>query len=143
MLLYFPSVKVARCDLVPGSYGQSYLFHFKSTINSPKHFPDHPLIEGKIEFVGRINDAEDVEFWFKYCVNEDKPKNLKGKIVSILVDFDASRNIKFNFLGIGKKDQEAFFLFNKSMNLSIEENMAKLNYDLKPQKTADKKRIKV
>lgn len=143
MLLYFPSVKVARCDLIPSQFGATYLFHFKSTTNSPKHYPSHPLIEGKIEFTGKFEDGNDLIFWFKYAANEGNHKLIKGKTISALVDFDPGEVQKLKFVGIGKKDEKSFFLFNKSMETGIEENMAKLNYDLKPQKATDKKRIKV
>jgi hypothetical protein len=143
MLLYFPSIKVAKCDLVPSQYGATYLFYLKSTINSPKHYPSHPLIEGKVEFVGKIEDANDLKFWCNYTFNEENHKLLKGKTMSALIDFDPSSKSKLKFVGMGKKDGEAYFLFNKSMNQSAEERVAKMNYDLKPQNIADKKRIKV
>jgi hypothetical protein len=143
MLLYFPSIKIIRCDIVPSSFSASYLLYCKSTVNSPKHYPSNPLIEGKIEFVGKLNDNEQLKFWFKHCVNEDNYKNLKGKIVSVLIDFNPDDSNKFKLVGLGKKDDDAYYFFNKSMELTPEENMVKLNYDLKPQKTTDKKRIKV
>lgn len=143
MLLYFPSIKIARCDIVPSNFSATYLLYCKSTINSPKHYPSHPLIEGKVEFVGKMNDNEQLKFWFKYCINEDNYKNLNGKIVSVLVDFNPDVNPKFKLVGLGQKENDAYYLFNKNMELSPEEHVAKLNYDLKPQKTVDKKRIKV
>lgn len=119
MLLYFPSVKIVKCDLVPSQHGASYIFHFKSTTNSPNHYPSHPLIDGKIEFVGKIEDIGDLKFWFKYAVGEENHKLLKGKTVSCLVDFNPSLVNKFKFVGIGKKDNEAYFLFNKSMTIGL------------------------
>jgi len=143
MLLYFPSIKIIKCDLIPSNLGASYLFYFKSTINSPKHYPSNPLIEGKIEFVGKFNQYDELKYWFKYCLNEDNYKNLKGKLISVLVDFNPDQSIKFKLVGLGKKDNDAYYLFNKNMDLSSEESMAKLNYELIPQKGKEKKRVKV
>lgn len=143
MLLYFPSMKIIRSDIVPSNFGASYLLYFKSTINSPKHYPSHPLIEGKVEFVGKFGDNEQLKFWFKYCVSEENHKNFKGKTVSVLVDFNPDSSNKFKLVGLGKIDNDAYYLFNKNMELSSEESMAKLNYDLIPQKKKESKKIKV
>jgi hypothetical protein len=143
MLLYFPSIKIVRCDIVPSNFSANYLLYCKSTVNSPKHYPCHPLIEGKVEFVGKLTDNEQLKFWFKHCVNEENYKSIKGKFVSVLVDFNPDNSTKFKLVGLGKRENDAYYLFNKNMDLSPEEHVAKLHYDLTPQKSTDKKRIKV
>lgn len=144
-ILYFPNVKVAKCDLVPhANVSLTYLLHLKSQLKSPKHYPDHPLIEGKVEFVGKITDNDTFKFWFSYIFNESNHKKLKGLNLSVLVNFDPDNiNSKFTLLGIGKKQDVAYLFSNRTLEVSPEEMKAKLNYDLNKKDMKDKPKIKI
>ncbi len=51
--------------------------------------------------------------------------------------------MKFFLLGIGKKDDFAYFFFNKSLVLTPYETQAKLQHNLVKNKTEEKKKTKI
>ena len=143
MILYFPSVKISRIDIIPKKLGITHLFYMKSQLKSPKHYPQHPLISGKIEFAGKIEFIDDLTFWFNFIFNDVNPKKAKGKIISVLVEFNSDDNTKFILKGIGKKNEIAYLFSNKSFSLLPEENKAKLFFDLSYKNIKEKKKTKV
>lgn len=143
MMLYFPEVKISKCDLIPSERNSLYILHLKSQKKSPPHYPNHPLIEGKVEFVGKVNNNQDIAFWLKEIFGDDNPKNAKGKTISVLVDFTPEQSTKFCLLGIGKKNDFAYFFFNKNCSPDSEEMKAKFNYDLNKKNIQEKKKVKI
>ncbi len=143
MLLYFPNLKIIRCDIIPNDYGMVYLFYLKSQINSPKHYPNHPLINGKIELTGKISNHENVLFWLKKIFNEENNKKIKGKSMSVLIEFNPESSTKLKLLGIGEKDSNAYFFSNTELNLSPSETKPKMEYILEKKTTIEKKKIKI
>ena len=143
MLLYFPSLNISRSDIIPGTYEETYILYLKSKINSPKHYPEHSLIDGKIELVGKFQSSDDFNFWSNFLFNTNKTSSLKGKQISSLIEFNEHDSVKLKLVGIGKKDENSFFFWNKSLAFNPEETMAKLNYEVIPKIQKDKIKIKI
>lgn len=142
-LLYFPSIKIYKCDFIPNQQHVNYIFHFKSNLTSPTHYPKNQLIIGKVEFVGTINNQDYFQYWFNDILKEINLKNIKNKNISTLVEFKENNSQKFFLVGIGKEFDFAYFFSNKSKNLTSEETLAKINYDLKIKNIKDKSKIKI
>lgn len=148
MILYFPKIRIVRCDEKPSSLYQIYTLHLRSQEKTPLHYPKHPLLEGKIELFGKLEDTK-IRFDEEYkkilinATGSDKSSQIKGKIVSILIDFNDESSPVIKLIGLGKNSEVAYEFGNSQLKSSSIELNAKLNYELIPSKVKERKKTKI
>lgn len=138
MFLYFPSVKIVKLDKLPSVS----LLYLKSTIVSPKHYPKHPLIDGKLEFVGKINNQNYQDF------NTNKPTTeilKKGEIISVIIELKENQKNNLpaiSLVSYGIKNDKA----NRFLYVLANEQLSDalfLDYFLKVNNKKEQKKIKI
>lgn len=105
--LYFPECKILKAVMVPKAVNVIF-FNLKSLKNSPKHYPVHPLIEGKVEFTFGLEispqfvDTKKSSYYnvFNTHFNTSVSK-LTGKTVSALILFNPTGIKKLDTIGLG------------------------------------------
>lgn len=147
--LYFPRCKITRCD----SLGENNLNHFtlfiKSLEKTPKHYPEHYMLEGKADFFFKLNTFYSNNKQFNKLVWDTKykdrfksifgntpdlikPKECLKKEICVLAVFNPESEITLQTIGIGLINEEPT-LFNTSESfetLDAYARVAKLNYKL-------------
>jgi hypothetical protein len=105
--LYFPECKIIKAQLVPKSTAV-IIFYIKSLKNTPKHYPLHTLLEGKIEFSFSLELTENFQknkysdyFNLFECNLNHSPSKLIGKKVSALILFNPNGEKKLDTVGLG------------------------------------------
>lgn len=115
--LYFPECKILKAVIVPKAVNVIF-FNVKSVKNSPKHYPSHPLIDGKVEFTFGLELSEHFIETKKSNYFNVFDSNLKtsvaklvGKTVSALILFNPQSEKKLDTIGIGIS-HESISLYN-------------------------------
>ena len=152
--LYFPECKITRSYFVPTNIsGISVIsMYIKALHNTPKHYPQHPILVGKADFYFglEIKDSFQDSLAQKYynlfdVFLKDPPSKIVSSKVSLITRFSPNEQVKLNTIGIGEP-QGKIVLFNSHLNEEEVEQIyfsAKLNYSLpsKENKTIKKKKI--
>lgn len=146
---YFPECKIQQAQFVPTNCGIISL-HIKSLKNTPKHYPQYPLLEGKAEFYFglelSLSFKENKKSTFFNTFNQnlnESPTKLKGKKVSVIILFNPESDKKIDTIGIGLENN-IITLYNDLWNneeINIINQAAKLQWDL--QKTRKEKVHKI
>ncbi len=137
MFLYFPSLKIVKLDSLPSGF----ILYLKSNIISPKHYPKHPLIDGKLEFVGKIANS-----MINTKNNHNKtPITKKGEFISVIIEFNENpkpNSPAISLISYGFQNDKAKFFLNSTENQSLYESLF-LDYFLKVNETKEKKKLKI
>lgn len=150
--LYFPECKITRSYFVPNSGFSVISMYIKSLQNTPKHYPQYPILLGKVDFYFGLEiktsfqDSLAQKYYnlFNIFLN-DPPSKIVSSKISLIARFSPNETIKLNTIGIGEP-QGKIILFNSHLNEDEIEQIyfsAKLNYSLpsKENKTIKKKKI--
>lgn len=149
--LYFPECKITRSYFIPTNTSVISM-HIKSLQNTPKHYPQHPILSGKAEFYFGLEIKDsfyDVLAQKYYKLFEvflkDPPSKIVSSKVSLITRFSPNEQIKLNTIGIGEP-QGKITLFNSHLDEEEIEQIyfsAKLNHSLpsKENKAIKKKKI--
>lgn len=100
--LYFPQCKISRVDHILGS--DTFTFFIKSLKNSPKHYPQHFMLEGKADFFFKLNNLSYDKLFstiFGHILSPTNLPSFQNKKVSVLAYFDPDAKIKLQCIGIG------------------------------------------
>ena len=115
--LYFPECKIVKAIIVPKSINVIF-FNIKSQKITPKHYPSHPLLDGKVEFTFGLElslnflEAKKSNFFNVFHSNlTASVNNLKGKKVSALILFNPDSEKKLDTIGLGVTN-ELISLYN-------------------------------
>lgn len=152
--LYFPDCKIARAHYLPSSAsGVSVIsMYIKSLHNTPKHYPQSPILKGKADFYFGLEIRERFEEQLaqKYyklfnIFLKDPPSKIISSKVSLITKFSPNEQIKLSVIGIGEP-QGKIILFNSHFEDDEIEQIyfaAKLNHSLpaKDNNTMKKKKI--
>lgn len=132
--LYFPECKIVKALLVPKSTNVIF-FNIKSKKNTPKHYPKHPLLEGKVEFTFGLElslnflDTKKSNYFNVFNSNiSSSVSQLTGKTVSALIFFDPEGDKKLDTIGLGICN-ELITIYNdlwEAKEIEIVSNAAKL-----------------
>ena len=115
--LYFPECKIVKAIIVPKSVNVIF-FNIKSQKNTPKHYPAHPLLDGKVEFTFGLElslnfiETKKSNYFNDFHSNLNASvNNLKGKKVSALILFNPEADKKLDTIGLGLPN-ELISLYN-------------------------------
>lgn len=144
--LYFPECKIVKAQLVPKS-NLVISFYIKSLKNTPKHYPNHPLLDGKAEFyfglelTDNFKDGHKHHYFdlFSQSITESVNK-LIGKKLSTLILFNPHGDKKLDTIGLGKVNDK-ISLYNDYWTpeeIKIVSQASKLLFEL-PSKNKTKK----
>lgn len=149
--LYFPECKIIKAQIVPKSVAV-IMFHLKTVKNSPKHYPKHALLEGKVEFTFGLElseyfkDTKGSNFFSVFDCNWNvSPSRLIGKKVSSLILFQPESDKKLDTIGLGAEN-DLITIYNDnwtSKEIKSHSQIAKLNYNLPTKNTNKEKRSKI
>lgn len=149
--LYFPECKIIKAQIVPKSVAV-IMFHLKTVKNSPKHYPKHGLLEGKVEFTfglelsEHFKDTKSSNFFSVFECNWNvSPSRLIGKIVSGLILFQPHLDKKLDTIGLGSS-HDNITIYNDNWNhkeIKSHSQIAKLNYNLPLKNTGKEKTKKI
>lgn len=149
--LYFPECKIIKAQIVPKSIAV-IMFHLKTLKNCPKHYPKHPLLDGKVEFTfglelsEHFKDTKSSNFFHVFQCNWNvSPSRLIGKTVSSMILFQPNLDKKLDTIGLGS-EHEIITVYNdnwSSKEIKSHSQIAKLNYNLPPKNTGKEKRTKI
>lgn len=144
--LYFPSCTIVKKDR--NILTNKIIFYLKSKIETPKNYPNHPVLKGKAQFIYTIDiDSVDNNSVYQREINEifevpflkfKSSTKFKNTPLSALIFFNANANIILDCFGIGKENEICSF-FN-SMDPAKKElsKMTTLEYKLVPKKNLPK-----
>lgn len=149
--LYFPECKIIKAQIVPKSVAV-IMFYLKTVKNSPKHYPKHSLLEGKVEFTfglelsEHFKDTKSSNFFSVFECNWNvSPSRLIGKKVSSMILFQPDAEKKLDTIGLGSEN-ELITIYNDMWTpkeIKSHSQIAKLNYNLPPKNTGKEKRSKI
>lgn len=115
--LYFPECKIIKAIMVP-KFVNVIFFNLKTVKNTPKHYPSHPLLEGKVEFTFGLELSENFQetkkshyFTLFNSALHTSVTKLAGKTVSALILFNPEGVKKLDTIGIGAP-HELISLYN-------------------------------
>lgn len=105
--LYLPECKIIKATIVPKAINVIFL-NLKTVQNTPKHYPKHPLLEGKVEFTFGLELSDNFQNiqksnyfnLFNSNIGTSVSK-LAGKKVSALILFNPDGIKKIDTIGIG------------------------------------------
>lgn len=105
--LYFPECKIIKAQLVPKTTAV-ISFYIKALKNTPKHYPEHVLLNGKVEFsfglelTAQFQETRKSQFFNLFdCHSNNSPSKLIGKKVSALILFNPQGEKKLDTVGLG------------------------------------------
>lgn len=136
--LYLPECKIIKATIVPNAINVIF-FNLKTIKNTPKHFPNHPLIEGKVEFTFGLDLSENFKNTkksnyfnlFNSNIGTSVSK-LAGKNVSALILFNPNSIKKIDTIGLGPVN-DLITIYNdlwESKEIQIISHAAKLFFEL-------------
>lgn len=148
--LYFPRCKITKCDALLSNDMSNVILYIKSLEKTPIHYPKHYMLEGKADFLfklqttisWKINYINRFEELFLKKPELMIPKNCLKKEISVLTSFAPNEEITLKCIGIGNPN-EAPTIFNIADPVEICDGYSKiamLNYQLT--KTGGKKKVK-
>lgn len=146
--LYFPDCKIININEVPQAHGKYFVWsiYLKSTINTPAHYPQHPLLTGKADFYFGIEASFDWKNKFSQAYQKvfnlnlkESIKKIKGKKVSVLAHLVQEERLTLNTLGIGIQNGE-ILLYNTHL---LDSDMQELSLASQLQSKMPEKKDKI
>lgn len=149
--LYFPECKIIKAQIVPKSVAV-IMFHLKTVKNCPKHYPKHPLLDGKVEFTFGLElteyfkDTKSSHFFSVFECNWNvSPSRLIGKKVSSMILFQPQSDKKLDTIGLGT-EHDIITIYNDNWHpkeVKSYSRIAQLNHNLPVKNTGKEKRSKI
>lgn len=150
LYLYFPRCKIMRANFVPQAHGKHHVvsMFIRSLTNSPKHYPDNPLLVGKADFYFGLECDQNWLSKFEssyYQLFNTFPSQPVEKIVktevSVIAKFSPEGKTKLETIGVGKPNGEITIYNNfwEEEEMDLVYQVSKLHYGLSSKKTAAKK----
>lgn len=153
--LYFPKCKIHKADLIQATQPK-ILLYIKSTAFTPKFYPPHEIIQGKIEclfpFQTNILYGENKNNFIQ-IFNDDVfdnqkinlvPKKLLKKELSLLVFFSPEESLILQPVALGLKNEMPIFFINgiahENEKLS---HMVFLEHELSHKNSKESKKVKL
>lgn len=147
--LYFPRCKITKCDALLGNDMTNVILYIKSLEKTPSHYPKHYMLEGKADFLFKLQT--DINWKIRYIDRFENlfskrpevlsPRSCLKKEISVLTAFCPDEDITLKCIAMGFPNEEPT-IFNISDPRDICDGYSKiavLNYKLN--KIGPKKKI--